>query len=217
MNTPPQLVLDHVAIGCASLDAGAAYVCDLLGVEVPAGGRHERMGTHNRLMRLGGDVYLELIAIDPEGQSPARPRWFALDEAWQQARIAERPRPIAWLASTRDIAGDLAAAPELGAAVEMTRGDLVWQIALTADGVPPRRGLLPVLIEWPGGRSPVARIPDLGVTLVTLRLVTAAPALLRAALARIGAQNLVEIAPADGEERIELDVRRASGAVVTLR
>jgi hypothetical protein len=211
------LALDHVAIGCASLEAGATYVRDLLGVEVPEGGRHERMGTHNRLMRLGGDVYLELIAIDPDGQTPARPRWFALDEAWQRARIGERPRPIAWIASTRDIAGDLAGAPELGAAVEMTRGELAWQIALTADGVPPRRGLLPVLIEWPGGRSPAARMPDLGVTLVTLRLVTAAPALLSAALTRIGAQNLVEVAPADSDEHIELDVRLASGAVVTLR
>jgi hypothetical protein len=41
----PPLTLDHVA--------------DLLGVEVPSGGRHERMGTHNLLMRLGGDTYLE--------------------------------------------------------------------------------------------------------------------------------------------------------------
>jgi hypothetical protein len=217
MKSPSRLVLDHVAIGCASLEQGVAYVRDLLGVEVPAGGRHERMGTHNRLMRLGGDVYLELIAIDPQAPPPGRPRWFALDEAWQQARIAERPRPIAWLASTRDIAGDLAAAPELGTATKMTRGDLVWQIALTADGVPPRRGLLPVLIEWPGGRSPAARIPDLGVTLVAVRLVAGAQALLSAELERIGARHLVEVAPADGEERVELDVRLASGAVVTLR
>ena len=41
-------VLDHVTIGCASLAQGIAYVRERLGVEVPAGGQHPRMGTHNR-------------------------------------------------------------------------------------------------------------------------------------------------------------------------
>jgi hypothetical protein len=210
------LVLDHVAIGCASLDQGAAYIRHTLGVEMPMGGQHERMGTHNRLMRLGGDVYLELISVNPTAPPPRRPRWFALDEAWQQARIAERPRPIAWVARSTDIASDLAGSPQLGTATEMTRGDLVWQISLTDDGALPRRGLLPVLIAWPGG-SPAARMSELGVTLVALRLVTAAQSLLSRELAQLGARELVEIVPGEGEERIELDLRRADGAVVTLR
>ena len=37
------------------------------------------MGTHNLLMRIGDQVYLELIAIDPEAPTPGRPRCrFAL-------------------------------------------------------------------------------------------------------------------------------------------
>ena len=49
------------------------------------------------------------------------------------------------------------------------------------------------------------------------RLVTAAQPLLSRELAQIGARELVEIVPGEGEERIELDLRRADGAVVTLR
>ena len=37
------------------------------------------MGTHNRLLGLGTNVYLEVIAIDTEAAPPARPRWFSLD------------------------------------------------------------------------------------------------------------------------------------------
>src|SRR5262245_33329501 len=121
-------VLDHVTIGCASLAQGVAYLRQQLGVEIPQGGQHPRMGTHNRLMQIGDGVYLELIAIDPDAPPPGRRRWYALDEPWQQARIAERPRPIAWIARSADIAAELAAHPELGTAEEMTRGDLVWRI-----------------------------------------------------------------------------------------
>jgi hypothetical protein len=209
-------VLDHVAIGCATLEQGVAYIRDLFGVEVPLGGKHERMGTHNRLMRVGDDLYFELIAIDPEAPAPGRPRWFALDEPWQQRRIAERPRPIAWVARSSDIASELAANPELGDAIEMTRGDLVWRISLRADGALPRCGLLPVLIEWPSG-SPASRIPDLGVQLTRVRLVSGASVALAAEIERLGKPHSVELSHADGEERIELELRAPSGVAVTLR
>jgi catechol 2,3-dioxygenase-like lactoylglutathione lyase family enzyme len=213
---PGSRVLDHVAIGCASLEQGVAYIRDTLGVEVPPGGKHPRMGTHNRLMRLGDDLYFELIAIDPDAPPPGWPRWFALDEPWQQARLAERPRPIAWVARSADIAADLAAHPKLGDAVEMTRDDLVWRISLRADGTLPRLGLLPVLIEWPRG-SPASRIPDLGVRLTRLRLVSGASVALAAELERLGKPHLVELSHSDGGERIELELRASSGALVTLR
>jgi hypothetical protein len=209
-------VLDHVAIGCASLEQGVAYIRETLGVDVPPGGRHPRMGTHNRLMRVGADVYLELIAIDPDAPAPARPRWFALDEPWQRARITQRPRPIAWVARTSDIAADLSAHPELGRAEGMTRGDLAWRISLRVDGALPHHGLLPVLIEWSDGRSPAARIPDLGIQLMRLRLRSASTSAVIAELERLDARHLVEVTPSDGDELIEVELRSPSGALVTL-
>ena len=154
------LILDHVAIGCATLAEGAAYIRGKLGVDVPVGGRHERMGTHNLLMRIGDKVYLELIAIDPEAPMPGQPRWFALDDPAQQAHLRERPRPIAWIAGTGDIAAVLAASPvDLGRAVDMSRGELRWRISLRDDGALPEAGALPILIEWAQGRIPVPAWP----------------------------------------------------------
>jgi hypothetical protein len=209
-------VLDHVAIGCASLEQGVAYIRETLGVEVPPGGKHPRMGTHNCLMRVGEDVYFELIAIDPDAPPPGRPRWFALDEPWQRARISERPRPIAWVARSSDIAADLLAHSELGRAEAMTRGDLAWRISLREDGALPFHGLLPVLIEWSDGRSPAPRIPDLGVRLMRLRLRSRAASAVNIELARLDASHLVEVTTSESDERIDVELRSPSGASVTL-
>ena len=58
------LVLDHLAIGCRDLDAGSRFTEALLGVPMASGGQHARYGTHNRLLSLGPDLYLEVIAPD---------------------------------------------------------------------------------------------------------------------------------------------------------
>jgi len=214
----PPLTLDHVAIGCATLEQGAAYVRDQLGVDVPAGGRHELMGTHNLLMRLGGDTYLELITIDPAGTKPPYPRWFALDDPAQQARLRERPRPVAWVAGSTDIATTLAVCPsDLGRPVEMTRGDLRWRISLREDGMPPEGGALPVLIAWPEGPHPSARMRDLGVRLTKLTVTHPEPARIATALAAAGAQHLVTLESRAAAASIALELRSPSGAIVTLR
>ena len=50
----------------ADLDAAAARVERELGVVAQGGGRHEGLGTHNRIVPLGGG-YLELLAVaDPQ-------------------------------------------------------------------------------------------------------------------------------------------------------
>jgi hypothetical protein len=58
--------IDHVIYACADLDAAAARVEADLGLSAAGGGRHERIGTHNRIVSLGGG-YLELLAVaDPD-------------------------------------------------------------------------------------------------------------------------------------------------------
>jgi hypothetical protein len=214
----PPLTLDHVAIGCVTLEQGAAYIRDLLGVAVPSGGRHELMGTHNLLMRLDSDTYFELIAIDPAAAKPPYPRWFALDDPAQQALLRERPRPVAWVARAADIAASLAACPsDLGRPVEMTRGDLRWRISLREDGVLPEGGALPVLIAWPEGPHPSARMRDLGVRLTKLTVTHPEPARVATALAALGAQHLVTLESRAVAVSIALELRSPGGAIVTLR
>src|SRR3954452_13030006 len=58
--------IDHVIYATADLDAAAGRIERELGLGVAGGGRHEGLGTHNRIVPLG-EGYLELLAIaDPQ-------------------------------------------------------------------------------------------------------------------------------------------------------
>ncbi len=160
------LALDHLVVAARTLEEGAAWLEARVGV-APSGGRaHPRMGTHNRLLSLGPDAYLEIIAIDPSAPAPAHPRWFSLDDHATRARLARSPGLLHWVARTDDIdAACRALGPAIGPPVEMTRGSLQWRITIRDDGKMPDEGAFPSLIEWPGGRHPAATLPDSGCRL----------------------------------------------------
>lgn len=140
--------LDHIVIGAQSLQVGVAWVEKQLGATPVAGGRHEAMGTHNALLRLGARCYLEVIAIDPDGTPPPRPRWFSLDEPQMQARLAQSPALITWVLRTASLALACARVPDLGDILAMSRGDFRWKIAVPETGSLPWGGVLPAAIEW---------------------------------------------------------------------
>jgi len=170
--------LDHLVVACARLDEGVAWIESRLGVRPQPGGRHEAMGTHNALLRLGEGCYLEVIAIDPDGAPPARPRWFGLDEPAVQERLAQSPALITWVVRCESLATACARVPDLGEIIAMSRGDLRWQIAVPDNGTLPWSGVLPAAIQW--GRKeesaddpmphPAARLPDSGCELLALDL-----------------------------------------------
>ena len=73
-------VVDHLVVAAPDLDSGSAWLEAKFGARLAPGGCHAAMGTHNRLLRLGPTLYLELIAIDPAAPKPGRSRWFGLDD-----------------------------------------------------------------------------------------------------------------------------------------
>jgi hypothetical protein len=77
---PTAMRIDHVIYATTDLDAAAARVEDALGVAAVAGGRHEGLGTHNRIVPLGGG-YVELLAIADADEAAA---------SWLGAAIQER-------------------------------------------------------------------------------------------------------------------------------
>ena len=85
--------IDHLIVAATTLEEGAQFVQKALGVAPQPGGKHERMGTHNCLLKLGPELYLEIIAIDPEGKTPSQPRWFDLDSPGMRAELQAGPRP----------------------------------------------------------------------------------------------------------------------------
>jgi hypothetical protein len=186
----PACTIDHLTVTAPSLEAGAMFVEQALGVPLQPGGQHARMGTHNRLLRLGNSLYLEVIAPDPDAPAPGRPRWFGLDGLAADAK----PRLATWVARTDDIAASLAAASEpLGAAEPMARGDLRWLITVPADGELCLGGMAPALIEWQVPAHPAASLQDRGCSLVCLQAFTPDPARAEALLASLGLVAALEV------------------------
>lgn len=157
--------IDHIVVTAPSLEAGMEYVRDALGVSPQAGGEHPRMGTHNCLLRLGNDLYLEVISINPAAAIPDRPRWFQLDRQYTNTE----PRLTTWLSRTNDIRAAREASPvPLGNIEAMNRGPLHWQITIRADGSLPFDGIAASLIEWRVEPHPAASMKDVGCSLVGL-------------------------------------------------
>jgi len=89
--------LDHLVVIAPDLAAGVSWVESILGVALQVGGEHQRMATHNALLRLGDSTYLEVIAPNPAALNPDEPRWFELDRL---SRTSSHDSPPGWLAPT---------------------------------------------------------------------------------------------------------------------
>jgi hypothetical protein len=161
--------IDHLVVACADLAQGGAWAEAVLGVPAQAGGKHPLMGTHNRLLRLGQRVYLELIAIDPDA-SAQRPRWFGLDTRAVRERMASGPYLLTWVASCSDVVAAAAREPCLGEVIAATRGAFSWRITVPGDGRLNFDGVLPTLIQWDGSAHPGDGLDDRGCALLDLQL-----------------------------------------------
>lgn len=160
------LQLDHLTIAALDLADGVAWAREKLGIDIPPGGHHPLMGTHNHLLRLGDGLFLEVIAPDHAAFPPARARWFGLDQPATRTALALSPRLWTWVArcpsldaALRDVKG------AAGPAVRVSRGELSWRIGVPDDGAMPFDGAFPTLIEWPEGPHAASRMPDLGCSL----------------------------------------------------
>jgi len=208
---PEPAAPDHLVLAAASVADGIEYVAALTGATPRPGGQHVAMGTHNALLKLGERLYLEIIAIDPAGGKPARPRWFGLDRIDLQADLQERPRLIHWVARTGDIDALVAACPvALGPVHAMARGAFRWRITIPDDGSLPGRGVVPTLIRWDVPTHPADALPASGVTLVQLAATHPDPAPVRAALERLGLDAAIHVTY-DRETRLAAMLRTPRG------
>ena len=163
----PDTTLDHIVITAPNLKSGVEWVRDTLDATPEYGGMHPRMGTHNCLLSLDDQTYLEVIAPDPNAPRPDRSRWFELDNLDRHSQ----PRLAAWVARTTDIkATVLAGSESLGVVEPMSRGDLNWMITVTDDGSLGLGGIAPILIEWRTPTHPSAGMRVSGCQLLHLEL-----------------------------------------------
>jgi hypothetical protein len=186
--------LDHLVIAAASLQQGVDYVRTRLGVEIPKGGFHQTMATCNHVMQLGNETYLEVIAINPEAETPPQPRWFGLDQAMMRAALEQQPRLITWVMNTPDIHQLSANAGfDIGRPTALSRDNLNWEFALTDDGRLLADGMLPYCIQWHSSPHPSQGMADPGCRLETLTIHHNRPQWLSTRLETIGASHLVQI------------------------
>lgn len=195
------LALDHLIVAARTLDEGAQFVAETLGVEPIAGGAHARMGTHNRLLGLAGGIYLEVIAIDREAQALTS-RWFELDTPAMQARLERGPFLAHWaarVARPKDLGRWQAQYPSrIAPVIAMSRGELTWRLTVPADGAFPSwqgagDGIAPTLIQWDTPLMPAQRLPNSGLALRSLKGFHPRADLVREQLAWLGAAHLIDI------------------------
>lgn len=149
------MLLDHLAVAGETLEEASAHIEQALGVALQPGGKHEKFGTHNRLLGLRDGLYLEAIAIDPQAQPPGRPRWFDLDN------FQGGPRLTNWICRVEDIEATLLIFPDgTGEPIDLTRGALQWRMAVPPTGRLPFDNLFPALIEWQGDLHPANMLQD---------------------------------------------------------
>lgn len=187
--------LDHLVVVAPDLEEGVAYLRDHLGVDLPYGGRHPEMGTHNHVLRMGDGVFLEVIAVDESADRPMRARWFGLDDGIAVRRAWDAGlRLRGWVARGADLEAVLAGAPNLfDDIIRVSRGDRSWRFCLPRDGSLPAGGAAPCVIDWGERGTPVPGMPDSGVALRGFILEHPDPDAVRALYQRMGLENPPEV------------------------
>ena len=207
--------IDHIVIGARTLEEGARYVEDLLGVKPSKGGVHPGVGTHNMLLGMGANCYIEVIAPDPAQPDPPHPRPFDLDDAGLRTMLEAEPRLIAYVASTPALDAVVArlGPSHAGEIQAMSRGNLSWRMAF-----PPQRqdmdNLIPPLIQWDGERA-AKHIRDSGWRLAALEAEHPDSQALRTALTARGLGDAVKLRQSP-HPRMIAHLRHRDGREVTL-
>lgn len=186
-----QTLVDHLVYAVPDLAAAVAEVEERFGVRAEAGGKHSGLGTHNALVALGPQTYLEIIAADPGQPRPSRGRPFGVDDVRCGALAG-------WALACDDIDAAVARARRHGyEAGEVAEGHragptgpaLRWRLTLNAIA----GGLIPFLISWGDTEHPARSAPH-GLTLEAFHLEHPDPPSLSLPLTALGAD--VEIRPA---------------------
>src|SRR5262245_33697906 len=111
------------------------------GLEVAPGGVHEGLGTHNRLVPLGG-TYLELLAIHDPAESEGR--------GFGPALLRRGEGLLGWAAAVEDLS---AVIDRLGlSTLTVSRQGMTAQVAGVDEAM--REPYLPFFIERKGDRGP---------------------------------------------------------------
>jgi len=142
--------LDHIVFGARSLEEGTNFIEKKLDIKLSEVGYHDFMGTHNRVVKVDKDIYLEVIAIDPSSKSPNENRWFNLDNPILQKKLEYSPQMIGYVIETKD----KEILKHFCAPIKASRGNYKWNFAMPSlesnflNKELIENGIIPCLINW---------------------------------------------------------------------
>lgn len=143
----PTCELDHILIGCPSLEEASRWFEASAGVAPQPGGSHPGRGTRNALLPLTGETYLELLAPDPLQASSSTGR--------VQSERLNAPAFCWWALRTRNLseikdvltASGVSCSELLTGSRETADGEtLQWGMLMTSDE--DLGCQLPFFIDW---------------------------------------------------------------------
>jgi glyoxalase-like protein len=190
----PEVGLDHLVLGISDLSVGIDILEKRAGVKPVLGGIHPDRGTHNALLSLGEDTYLEIVAPNPQAEH--------LDPMVAGLTSMKTLTPMRWIVRTDDAertveklrtAGYSVMDPRPGSRTLPDGRALTWR--LFALNEPPSPSA-PFFIEWgKDGPHPSTTSPG-GCRIVRLALEDPSPDVLRKLLTVLG----LEIAVSQSEK-----------------
>jgi hypothetical protein len=90
--------IDHIIYGTSDLDAAEAWFESTSGLSAVPGGPHDGLGTHNRIVPLGDESFIELVAIADRVQASRSAVGAALREG-----IARGDGFLGWAVAVDDL------------------------------------------------------------------------------------------------------------------
>ncbi len=205
--------IDHIVIGVANLISGTKILETKLGTKFSSGGEHQIMGTHNKLLKLQSDIYLEIIANNPNADKPFRQRWFSLDEARTKEKIKHSPKILCWILEVDNIEDTVKKCGyNPGEILQISRGKLTWKITVPSNGGIPDDGILPALIEWPSDQHPTKKLTKSKVSIDKISLFHPESNKIKNIISNLIESDLISIS--EGLPKIELILTTQNGKIV---
>ena len=138
----PAVRIDHVIYATADLTAAATRFAEELGLAAVEGGRHDGLGTHNRIVPLANG-FVELLAVADDGEAARSDAGAAL-----QSTLAAGDGWLSWAIAVPDV-GAVAAALQISRTSVGRQGMMAHLAGLSEAMAEPG---LPFFIERRGER-----------------------------------------------------------------
>ena len=205
--------IDHIVIGAANLNSGTNILETKLSTKFSPGGEHMIMGTHNKLLKLQSNIYLEVIANNPNVSKPSRQRWFSLDESSIKEKIKKSPRLLCWVLEVDNIEDTVKKCGyNPGEILQLSRDELTWKVTVPSNGKLVENGVLPVLIEWPSNQHPSKKLNNSKVSINKISLFHPEPYKIKSIISNLIESDLIHVS--EGFPKMELILTTQNEKVV---